>query len=100
MSDKSEDQQKPSSSSSDNNSGMASGSELINIIVKTSKERETFQIAPDASIKTLRELVSERYKVDPPKVCLIFSGKILKDGDTLENHSKFNYFILKRFFYI
>lgn len=88
MSDNSENRQQPSSSNSDNNSGVSSGSEMINIIVKTSKERETFQIASDANIKTLRELVSERYKVDAPKVCLIFSGKILKDGDTLENHSK------------
>lgn len=61
----------------------------INIIVKTSKERESFQIESDASIARLRSLVSDRYKVDPSKVCLIFSGKILKDADTLETHSMF-----------
>ncbi|KAH7643872.1 ubiquilin-1-like protein [Dermatophagoides farinae] len=60
--------------------------EMINIIVKTSKEREQFHLANDANVKDLRQMVSERYKVEPHKVCLIFSGKILKDGDTLENH--------------
>lgn len=62
--------------------------ETMNIIVKTSKERESFQIAVDADVKKLRELVSERYQIEASKVCLIFSGKILKDGDLLQNHSK------------
>nr|XP_027199482.1 ubiquilin-4-like [Dermatophagoides pteronyssinus] len=76
-------QQQSSSSSSSTPSELK---EMINIIVKTSKEREQFQLANNASVKDLRQMVSERYKVEPHKVCLIFSGKILKDGDTLENH--------------
>ncbi|OTF72442.1 hypothetical protein BLA29_010768 [Euroglyphus maynei] len=76
-----ENSEQPSSSTSESK-------EMINIIVKTSKEREQFQLTNDASVKDLRQMVSERYKVEPHKICLIFSGKILKDGDTLENHSK------------
>ena len=71
-----------------NSSGKAAGDGTMNIIVKTSKERESFTIATEADVKTLRELVSDRYQIDPSKVCLIFSGKILKDGDLLQNHSK------------
>lgn len=63
-------------------------SEMMTIVVKTSKERESFQISPDADVKGLRELVSERYQIEPSKACLIFSGKILKDGDLLSSHSK------------
>lgn len=69
-------------------SGTSESEGSMNIIVKTSKERESFQIAVDADVKTLRQLVSERYQIEPSKVCLIFSGKILKDGDLLQNHSE------------
>ena len=69
-------------------SGDAQDDGTMNIIVKTSKERESFQVAVDADVKRLRELVSQRYNIDPSKVVLIFSGKILKDEDLLQNHSK------------
>lgn len=60
--------------------------ETMNIVVKTSKERINFEIEINADVKKLRELVSERYQIEPNSVCLIFSGKILKDGDSLQNH--------------
>ncbi|KAI7697567.1 Ubiquilin-1 [Sarcoptes scabiei] len=82
MEEKQAQQSEQSSSSSDATTSQS----LINIVVKTSKERESFQIEHDAGVERLRQLVSERYKVEPSKICLIFSGKILKDGDTLENH--------------
>ena len=37
----------------------------------------------------LREKVAEKFKADLECVCLIFAGKILKDFETLETHSKF-----------
>ena len=77
-----------------NSSGQASAEGMMNIIVKTSKERESFQVPTDADVKQLRELVYDRYKIEPSKVCLIFSGKILKDGDLLHNHSKKRRFVL------
>lgn len=64
--------------------------ETMNIVVKTSKERINFEIEINADVKKLRELVSERYQIEPNSVCLIFSGKILKDGDSLQNHSNFD----------
>ena len=64
-----------------------SDSNMMTIIVKTSKGRESFPVPSNASVKTLRELVSDRYQVEQSKICLIFSGKILKDVDTLESHS-------------
>lgn len=61
--------------------------EMINLIVKTSKERETIQIAATATVGDLRSMVGVRYNVDPGRVVLIYSGKILKDSDLLETHS-------------
>lgn len=69
-------------------SGETQQTEEMNIIVKTSNKRESFQIATNADVKQLRQLVSERYNIEPISACLIFSGKILKDGDLLINHSK------------
>jgi len=34
----------------------------------------------------LKEIVSEKFKSPPEQLCLIFAGKILKDGDTLQQH--------------
>lgn len=32
-------------------------------------------------------LVAQRFEAEPDQLCLIFAGKIMKDGDTLKNHN-------------
>ena len=61
----------------------------INITVKSQKERETFQVSPSDDVKALRDKVASKFNVDPAAVCLIFSGKILRDGGQITSHRKF-----------
>jgi len=63
-------------------------SSTITITVKSQRERESFQISPEEDIKALRELVATKFSVEPAAVCLIFSGKILRDGGSLTSHRK------------
>ncbi|XP_071794279.1 ubiquilin-1-like isoform X2 [Asterias amurensis] len=60
---------------------------LINIIVKTAKDKETISVEATATIKEFKEEISKKFKSPPEQLCCIFAGKILKDGDTLETHS-------------
>jgi ubiquilin len=59
---------------------------LITLTVKTPKEKETVQIHPDASVKELKDEVGKKFSKTNDQLCLIFSGKILKDQDTLIQH--------------
>ncbi|XP_076354648.1 ubiquilin-1-like isoform X2 [Tachypleus tridentatus] len=61
--------------------------ETITLVVKTSKEKKTVDIEEDASIKNLREKVSQSFNTPLEQVCLIFAGKILKDHETLGTHN-------------
>ena len=65
---------------------MESGSaeQLITVHIKTPKNKETVQTAPNATVKQFKELVSQKFNAQPDKICLIFSGKILKDDETLD----------------
>ncbi|RWS07017.1 ubiquilin-1-like protein [Dinothrombium tinctorium] len=58
----------------------------IRLIVKTAKEKEMVEINENASVKELKQLVSQLFKTDEEQVCLIFAGKILKDNETLDAH--------------
>ena len=59
-------------------------SQLITVHIKTPKNKEAVQTAPDATVKQFKELVSQKFNAQPDKICLIFSGKILKDEETLD----------------
>lgn len=58
---------------------------IVNI--KTTKEKLEVKVAPGKTVKELKSLIKEKLG-DNTKgdLCLIFSGKILKDDDTLESH--------------
>ncbi|CAG2111459.1 unnamed protein product [Medioppia subpectinata] len=58
----------------------------ICIFIKTAKEKETFEINDNESIKKLKEMVATRFKSDIDQICLIFAGKILKDNESLDTH--------------
>lgn len=32
-------------------------------------------------------MVAEKFEAEADQLCLIFAGKIMKDGDTLKNHN-------------
>ena len=62
----------------------ASKNKMISIHVKTPKDKKTVQIEDNAVIKDFKIKVSAEFNNTPVgQLCLIFSGKILKDEDTL-----------------
>ncbi|XP_066273420.1 ubiquilin-1-like isoform X2 [Branchiostoma lanceolatum] len=61
-----------------------SGSELIKIVVKTPKDKETIEIEATATITEFKEAISQKFGQPVEQLCLIFAGKILKDHETLE----------------
>ncbi|XP_038076501.1 ubiquilin-1-like isoform X2 [Patiria miniata] len=60
---------------------------LINIVVKTPKDKETVTVEATATIKEFKEEISKKFNAPPEQLCCIFAGKILKDAETLETHS-------------
>ncbi|XP_035668327.1 ubiquilin-1-like isoform X4 [Branchiostoma floridae] len=61
-----------------------SGSELIKIVVKTPKSKETVEIEATSTITEFKEAISQKFGQPVEQLCLIFAGKILKDHETLE----------------
>ncbi|RMX38963.1 hypothetical protein pdam_00022506 [Pocillopora damicornis] len=59
----------------------------INVVVKTSKNKETIETEATATILKFKELVSIKFNAPVHQLCLIFAGRILKDGDTLASYS-------------
>ncbi|XP_072283649.1 ubiquilin-4 [Pyxicephalus adspersus] len=64
----------------------APGKGLIRVTVKTPKDKEEIVIGETASVKEFKEEISRRFKAKKDQLVLIFAGKILKDGDTLNQH--------------
>ncbi|KAL6032676.1 hypothetical protein STEG23_025040, partial [Scotinomys teguina] len=58
----------------------------IRVTVKTPKDKEEIVICDRASVKEFKEEISQRFKAQQDQLVLIFAGKILKDGDTLDQH--------------
>ncbi|XP_073990793.1 ubiquilin [Rhodnius prolixus] len=70
---------------------MAEGEEeskkKINVVVKTTKDKQTVEVDEDATIKDFKELVSKKFSCALEHVCLIFAGKIMKDQESLKTHN-------------
>uniref|UniRef100_A0A8D0G9W8 Ubiquilin-4 n=1 Tax=Sphenodon punctatus TaxID=8508 RepID=A0A8D0G9W8_SPHPU len=63
------------------------GGLLIRVTVKTPKDKEEIVIGEAAaSVREFKEEISRRFKAKQDQLVLIFAGKILKDGDTLNQH--------------
>eukprot|EP00071_Canis_lupus_P055246 XP_547541.3 ubiquilin-4 [Canis lupus familiaris] len=58
----------------------------IRVTVKTPKDKEEIVICDRASLSQFKEEISRRFKAQQDQLVLIFAGKILKDGDTLNQH--------------
>ncbi|CAH1797187.1 unnamed protein product [Owenia fusiformis] len=59
----------------------------ITIFVKTPKEKQTIEIDSSATVEAFREEVAKKFNALKETLCLIFAGKILKDPETLTQHS-------------
>uniref|UniRef100_A0A673ZY61 Ubiquilin-4 n=1 Tax=Salmo trutta TaxID=8032 RepID=A0A673ZY61_SALTR len=59
---------------------------IIKVTVKTPKDKEEIAISEDASVTQFKEEISRRFKAKQDQLVLIFAGKILKDGDSLNQH--------------
>ncbi|XP_075048760.1 ubiquilin-4 [Mixophyes fleayi] len=64
----------------------APGKGLIRVTVKTPKDKEEIVIGETACVREFKEEISRRFKAKRDQLVLIFAGKILKDGDTLNQH--------------
>ncbi|XP_063803132.1 ubiquilin-4 [Pseudophryne corroboree] len=64
----------------------APGKGLIRVTVKTPKDKEEIVIGETACVREFKEEISRRFKAKKDQLVLIFAGKILKDGDTLNQH--------------
>ncbi|KAM6959135.1 ubiquilin-4-like [Aplochiton taeniatus] len=69
-----------------NNKTVASEGTIIKVTVKTPKDKEEIAISEDASVTQFKEEISRRFKAKQDQLVLIFAGKILKDGDSLNHH--------------
>uniref|UniRef100_A0A8C7LNP2 Ubiquilin-4 n=1 Tax=Oncorhynchus mykiss TaxID=8022 RepID=A0A8C7LNP2_ONCMY len=64
----------------------ASDGTMIVVTVKTPKDKEEIAISEDSSVAQFKEEISKRFNAKKDQLVLIFAGKILKDGDTLNQH--------------
>ncbi|XP_064804426.1 ubiquilin-4-like [Oncorhynchus masou masou] len=64
----------------------ASDGTMIVVTVKTPKDKEEIAISEDSSVAQFKEEISKRFNAKQDQLVLIFAGKILKDGDTLNQH--------------
>ncbi|XP_030756219.1 ubiquilin-4 [Sitophilus oryzae] len=58
----------------------------IIIHVKTPKEKESVEVDEDIQVKDFKEFIAPKFNAEPEQLCLIFAGKIIKDGDTIQSH--------------
>ncbi|NXC48489.1 UBQL1 protein, partial [Penelope pileata] len=59
---------------------------IIQVTVKTLKQKEQFEVAQSSTIQEFKKDISERFKTPCELLVLIFAGKVLKDQDTLSQH--------------
>jgi len=63
-------------------------SAMISVHVKTPKDKKTITIGEKSNVKDFKAKISPEFENAPvEQLCLIFSGKIMKDHDTLETHN-------------
>jgi ubiquilin len=65
----------------------SSNSELIlKLTIKTPKEKKDLSIDASSTVKQLKDLVASEFGTSIDQICLIYSGKILKDDEDLKKH--------------
>jgi len=72
----------------DKEDGDDAAKKMITLHVKTPKDKKTVQVEDNAVIKDFKAKVSVEFNNTPvEQLCLIFSGKIMKDHETLSTHN-------------
>ncbi|AWO96074.1 putative ubiquilin-4 [Scophthalmus maximus] len=65
---------------------VAPGESVIVVTIKTPQGKEEIAISEDSSVAQFKQEVSKRFEATQEQLVLIFTGKILKDGDTLKQN--------------
>ncbi|XP_051262669.1 ubiquilin-1 [Dicentrarchus labrax] len=65
---------------------VAPGGSMIVVNIKTPNGKEEISISEDSSVAQFKQEVSKKFEAKQDQLVLIFAGKILKDGDTLNQH--------------
>jgi ubiquilin len=61
-------------------------SNLMNLTIKTPKDKEVVCVETTATVKQLKDQVGQKFAKSHEQLCLIFAGKILKDDESLQSH--------------
>ncbi|CAF1093914.1 unnamed protein product [Rotaria sp. Silwood1] len=56
------------------------------LTIKTPKEKKDISIDATSTIKQLKDLVANEFNTSIDQICLIYSGKILKDDEDIKKH--------------
>lgn len=79
-----EENPKPIEADDDEEKEMAT----ITVHVKTPKEKKSISVGDKSSVKDFKAKIAPEFNNTPvEQLCLIFSGKIMKDHETLETHN-------------
>lgn len=79
-----EENPKPIEADNDEEKEMAT----ITVHVKTPKEKKSISVGDKSSVKDFKAKIAPEFNNTPvEQLCLIFSGKIMKDHETLETHN-------------
>ncbi|XP_040020806.2 ubiquilin-4 [Gasterosteus aculeatus] len=65
---------------------VAARAPMMVVTVKTPNGKEDISIPEDSSVSQFKLEVSKKFEAQHDQLVLIFAGKILKDGDTLNQH--------------
>ncbi|XP_044064166.1 ubiquilin-4-like isoform X2 [Siniperca chuatsi] len=65
---------------------VAPGGSMMVVTVKTPNGKEEITISEDSSVAQFKQEVSKKFEAKQDQLVLIFAGKILKEGDTLNQH--------------
>lgn len=58
----------------------------LKLAIKTPKEKKDITIDASSTVKQLRAVVANEFNTSVDQICLIYSGKILKDDEDLKKH--------------
>jgi ubiquilin len=60
--------------------------ENLKLSIKTPKEKKDISINASSTVKQLKNVVANEFSTSIDQICLIYSGKILKDDEDLKKH--------------
>ncbi|CAF1563373.1 unnamed protein product [Adineta ricciae] len=66
--------------------GETSTTSELKLTIKTPKDKKDVSIDGSATVKQLKDVVASEFSTSIDQICLIYSGKILKDDEDLKKH--------------